>query len=88
MGRKPKALGGLWSKGLFRTKEYTVVAYGVQTTILNIDDQTKAIAEIYSQNPRLEDRVRVVRIGGAKNDAGKQLGPLYIGVTEQSKQTT
>lgn len=66
----------------FRTKEYTVLTYRVQTIIFNTDDQTKAIAEIYYQNPRLEGRVKIVRVGRAKKDAGKQSAPLYIGVAE------
>jgi hypothetical protein len=33
----------------FHTKEYTVLVHGVQVgATLNLDDQTKTIAEIYS----------------------------------------
>lgn len=55
-------------------------------TILNIYDQTKAIAEIYSQNSCLEGRVRVVRVGRAKKDAGKQYDPLHIGIAEPEQE--
>jgi hypothetical protein len=54
----------------------------METSTLNLGDQTRAIAEIYCQNPRLEGRVKIVRVGRAKKDAGKQFAPLYIGVTE------
>jgi hypothetical protein len=79
----PKLLKVFGAEAKFRTKEWTVLAHGVQMEItLYLDDQTRAIAEIYCQNPRLEGRVKIVRVGRAKKGAGKQFAPLYIGIAE------
>jgi hypothetical protein len=45
----------------------------------------RPIADIYSQNPRLEGRANVVRIGGTRNDVGKQYAPLHIGIAESEQ---
>ena len=68
----------------FRTREYTVLAHGVQVRSVNQADQTRAIEAIYSQNPRLRGLVRIVRVGWAKKTlkAGKRLAALHIGIAE------
>jgi hypothetical protein len=68
----------------FRTREYTVLAHGIQVRSVNQADQARAIEAIYSQNPRLKGVVRIVRVGWARKTlkSGKRLAALHIGIAE------
>jgi hypothetical protein len=67
-----------------RAREYTVLAHGVQVGSVNQADQARAIEAIYTQNPRLKDTVRIVRVGWAKKTLkyGKRIAALHIGIAE------
>jgi hypothetical protein len=67
-----------------RAREYTVLAHGVQVRSVNQANQTRAIEDIYSQNPRLRDTVRIVRVGWARKTLkyGKRIAALHIGIAE------
>ena len=49
---------------------------------INPANQNKAIAEIYSQNPQIKDRVKIVQLGWSKKalSQGKTRSALHIGV--------
>jgi hypothetical protein len=68
----------------FRIREYTVLAHGVQVRAVNQADQAGAIASIYTQNPRLKDIVRIVRVGWSRKTlkSGKRVAAFHIGVAE------
>src|ERR1700716_4301102 len=65
-----------------RIREYTILAHGIHVAAINLANQNKAIAEIYSQNPRIKDKVKIVRLGWSKKalSQGKTRSALYIGV--------
>lgn len=81
---RPEVLHAFGTGARFRTREYTVLAHGVQVRSVNQADQTGAIEAIYAQNPRLRGIIRIVRVGWARRTvkSGKRLAALHIGVAE------
>jgi hypothetical protein len=81
---RPEALQAFGEGARLRTREYTVLAHGVQVKAVNQADQTGAIAGIYAQNPRLRGSVCIVRVGWARKTlkSGKRVAALHIGVAE------
>jgi hypothetical protein len=67
-----------------RTREYTIIAHGVRVAAVDTRDQQKAIEGIYSQNPKLQGLIEIVRVGWARKtiQQGKRTAPLHLGIAE------
>ena len=65
-----------------KAREYTVLAFKVQVDSINLDEQAKAIEEIYRWNPLLKNQVRVVRIGWTRRtlQQGRIQAALHVKV--------
>lgn len=82
--KDPKVVQMFGIDARIRTKEYTVLAHGIRVPIVNPQDQQAAIKAIYAQNPKLQGRVTIVRVGWAHKTLKyhKKTGPLHIGLAE------
>lgn len=60
------------------------MAYGLRVATINTKDQRKAIAGIYSQNPKLRETVEILHVGWARKfiQQGKRIMPLHIEIAE------
>ena len=82
--KDPKVIKTFGTDARIRIKEYTVLAHGVRVPIVNPQDQQAAIKAIYAQNPRLQGKVTIIRVGWAYKTLKhhKKIGPLHIGLAE------
>lgn len=79
-----KLLQAFGTNGKLRTREYTLIAHGVRVATIDPSRQEKAIADIYLQNPSLQGKVEIVRIGWSKKTLKykKRTAPLHMGIRE------
>lgn len=65
-----------------KRREFTVLAHGVRVS--QVQNQEQAITDIYKQNPRLTDKVQILRVSFSKRliRSGRKTGPLIIAVAE------
>jgi hypothetical protein len=82
--KDPTITDAFGSNARVRAREYTVMAHGLRVATVDTRDQRKAIAGIYSQNPKIRETVEILRVGWARKSIqqGKRVAPLHIGVAE------
>src|SRR4030088_483491 len=70
-----------------KIREYTILAHKIRVEAINPSNQPKAIAEIYSQNPKLKGKVRIVQVGWPKKaiTQGKKRAALHIRVADPAQ---
>ena len=79
-----KGLTAFGENARYRTREFTVLVHGIRVAAVNPANQDKAIAEIYAQNPKLKEAVKIVRLGWSKKTikSQKRYAALHVGVAE------
>jgi hypothetical protein len=71
-----------------KRREFIVLAHGIRVN--QVQDSTKAVQEIYRQNPQLKGAVEILRVAWPKRllRAGRTTGPLHISVAEPEQANT
>jgi len=82
--KDPKLTAAFGTNGKLRTREHTILAHGISVASIKVQDQAQAIKDIFTQNPALQGKVEIVRVGWSKKTVkySKKFAPLHIGIKE------